>query len=282
MTVPSNFVYRNGAAPVAGDEFNTFVQVCSTAAVLRTFVGTTGMEIVLQGIAVAGDGFGGNFWWNPASTAADDNYSIIVPFDASPLGGAWNRLGTPVSPTGPTGMTGPTGPTGYTGPLGTGPTGATGATSTVTGPTGQTGPTGRTGPTGITGPTGPTGITGPTGTTGATGSSYRMVNFSLVGKPPASQVYQVGFTEAGSLISAGAIGNIISNSTGTITMPLATVHSGTITTQGTVTITPAGSITFPSFSNVAMVSGDTARITAPGTQDATLADFVLVWRYLVT
>lgn len=173
MVAPANRIYRNGVIPVTGDEFNTFMQGASTAATLRAFIGVTGMTVELQGIAAVGDGLGGAFFWNPNSTAADDNLDVIVPYDASPLGGAWNRLGTPASPTGPTGatgMTGVSGSTGATGPLGTGPTGATGATGGTgpTGPTGRTGATGNTGA-GATGATGPTGPTGPTGSTGATG-----------------------------------------------------------------------------------------------------------------
>ena len=285
MTVPANNVYRNGVSPITGDDFNTFVQSCSTAAVLRTFVGTTGMNVELQGIAVAGDGLGGVFWWNPGSTAADDNYSIIVPFDASPLGGAWNRLGTPVSPTGPTGMTGPTGPTGITGPTGyTGPTGMTGTTG-PTGPTGYTGPLG-TGPTGntgaastVTGPTGPTGITGPTGTVS---SITRTLEYAILGVPPPSQVYQITITESGTLTAnaSGAQGTVVTaNPTATWYWPLATVHSGTVTTQGTVTISTGGAFTWPTFSGVALASGDSVRFTAPGTQDTTGSGPIFALRY---
>lgn len=121
MTVPANNVYRNGPNAVSGDQFNTFVQTCTTAAVLRTFVGVDSMLVNLQGISVPGDGFGGTFRWNILSTAADDNLNIIVPFDASPAGGAWTRVATPASPTGPTGAHGSTGTAGTTGA--TGPTG---------------------------------------------------------------------------------------------------------------------------------------------------------------
>jgi hypothetical protein len=90
MSAPSNAQYQNGQTPVTGDQFNTFVQGTTTAATLRGFIGLPGMNVLLQGIATAGDSGAGMFWWNPSSTAADDNFNYIVPPSSS--SGAWNRL----------------------------------------------------------------------------------------------------------------------------------------------------------------------------------------------
>lgn len=90
MTAPANAVYRNGITPVTGDQFNTFLQTVTTVAVLRTFVGVTGMTIELLGFTTAGDAGAGQFWWNAASTAPDDGNDVIIP--TASASGAWNRL----------------------------------------------------------------------------------------------------------------------------------------------------------------------------------------------
>jgi len=118
--------------------------------------------------------------------------------------------------------------------------------------------------------------------TGGTLVLNRTLEYSLVGKPPASQVFQQVITEPGTLVAnaGGAQGNVITNPTSAWPFVLATVHSGTPTTQGTISISTSGSITWPSFSAVALSAGDQVRITAPGTQDATGSDVALALRYL--
>ena len=90
MSVPALTVFQNGVVAVTGDNLNTFVQVGQTAAQIRTITGVTGMVIMLQGIATAGDGLGGFFYWNAAATAGDDNLDTLVPNSTVP--GAWLRL----------------------------------------------------------------------------------------------------------------------------------------------------------------------------------------------
>lgn len=110
---------------------------------------------------------------------------------------------------------------------------------------------------------------------------YDPLEFSLVGKPSASQIFQIMMTEAGTLVanSGGAQGRIITNPTSTMAFPLATVSSGTVTTAGTISVATSGTITWPSFSEIVLAPGNSIQITAPGTQDATGADMVFALRY---
>ena len=89
MTAPALTKYTS-AAQVSADQLNTFVQGCDTFAQLRGLTGVEGMQVFAAGRAADGDGYGGQFWWNPLNTAADDNLNVIVPGGVT-LGG-WNRL----------------------------------------------------------------------------------------------------------------------------------------------------------------------------------------------
>ncbi len=55
-----------------------------------------------------------------------------------------------------------------------------------------------------------------------------------------------------------------------------------LTFIGTITVNTSGAIAWPSFSNVALVPGNTVAIAAPGTQDSTGADVVFGLRYIVS
>jgi hypothetical protein len=67
---------------------NSFVQSTDLVTDLRNFVGATvpasagqdtGTEVYARGLASVGDGFGGMFYWNSKSTAADDGATVIQP-----------------------------------------------------------------------------------------------------------------------------------------------------------------------------------------------------------
>jgi hypothetical protein len=90
MTIPALTVYQDGPLAVSGDQLNTFVQTAQVAAQLRTITGAAGMAVLLQGIATAGDGLGGFFFWSASSTKADDNLDTLVP--SGTRLGAWLRL----------------------------------------------------------------------------------------------------------------------------------------------------------------------------------------------
>jgi hypothetical protein len=90
MSIPALTVFQDGPIAVSADQLNTFVQTAQIAAQLRTVTGKSGMAVLLQGIATAGDGLGGFFFWSASSTLADDNLDTIVP--AGTKVGAWLRL----------------------------------------------------------------------------------------------------------------------------------------------------------------------------------------------
>ena len=90
MSVPTNGVANSGTGVVTGDQLNTYLQTDQTAAQLRAFVGTTGMEVALQGVTAPGDGWAGSFFWNVGSFT-DDGYNTIVP-PAATGRGAWIRI----------------------------------------------------------------------------------------------------------------------------------------------------------------------------------------------
>lgn len=109
----------------------------------------------------------------------------------------------------------------------------------------------------------------------------RTLEFGVLGVPPASQVYQVAITQAGTLTAnaSGAQGHVLTNPTATWLFLLATQHSGSVTTQGTITISTGGTLTFPTFSAVALAAGDTVQITSQATPDLTGADVVIGLQY---
>ena len=92
MSVPSNVVQFQGIGSVGADNLNSYTQNVTTAVMLRSFIGASGMFVLLGGIAYVGDGLGGIFFWSPAATGPDDNMDVIVPTAAS--AGAWLRLAT--------------------------------------------------------------------------------------------------------------------------------------------------------------------------------------------
>lgn len=90
MVAPAPAVSVQGQGAVSADLLNTFVQTVTNFAQLRTFTGLTNMLAAVQGGASPGDGLGGLFWYNAASTATDNGASVIVPSGA--VQGAWLKL----------------------------------------------------------------------------------------------------------------------------------------------------------------------------------------------
>lgn len=98
MTVPSLNVSVNGLSQISADELNTFGQVCDNMAQLRTFIGITGMKVIVGGFYANNDGGQGIFFWNASGTGPDDNgVTNVVP--AGSLLGCWTRLGSGAAPT---------------------------------------------------------------------------------------------------------------------------------------------------------------------------------------
>lgn len=93
MTAPANQVFINGQAQVSGDNLNSFVQYCDTAADLRNFIGIDTMTVYLQGTTAPADGGQGNFYWSATGTAPDDNgVTVVVPNGSTT--GEWVRIGS--------------------------------------------------------------------------------------------------------------------------------------------------------------------------------------------
>ena len=87
-------VSQDGVGVVAAGQLNAYSLSCYNTGVLRSVVGQTGMTCYMQGTNVPSDGGQGTFYWNYASTAADDNSTVIVP--SGVVYGAWVRQPTPV------------------------------------------------------------------------------------------------------------------------------------------------------------------------------------------
>jgi hypothetical protein len=88
---PLPFVQAQGQGAVSADQLNTFVQTVVNYAQLRTFTGLTNMVVQVQGATAPSDGGQGVYWYNAASTAADNNSTVIVP--SGNVGqGAWLQI----------------------------------------------------------------------------------------------------------------------------------------------------------------------------------------------
>ena len=92
-------VSADGIGVIAAGQLNAYVISAANTSVLRTVVGQPGMTAYLQGTSVANDGGQGSFYWNYASTAADNNSSIIVPYGV--VYGAWIRQPVIIANTAP-------------------------------------------------------------------------------------------------------------------------------------------------------------------------------------
>ena len=107
------------------------------------------------------------------------------------------------------------------------------------------------------------------------------IPFSFSGKPGAAQQIHVALiTDVGLTIPAGftgTVGYVGTNPTSTATFTLSKVNGGSATTIGTVAISTSGVLTLTAASPYTSAAGDTLRLAAPGSQDATLADVCLTF-----
>lgn len=91
MAPPQLTVQVQGQGVATADYLNGVNQTCDTPADLRVFTGITGMQVYMRGYVSPGDGGQGDFYWNSASTAADDGgVTTIAP--AGSTQGRWIRL----------------------------------------------------------------------------------------------------------------------------------------------------------------------------------------------
>lgn len=112
----------------------------------------------------------------------------------------------------------------------------------------------------------------------------RTVPFPIVGLPANSQQMNITMTQAGTLLANGGTPQsyIPTNPTATQTLTLNTIHSGTITARGTISISTSGVVTWPTFTAVAMAAGDTVQIVNQAVADATFANACLSLQFQVT
>jgi hypothetical protein len=128
----------------------------------------------------------------------------------------------------------------------------------------------------------------PSGVLSAAGApssaSIRTLAFPISGMPAGGQQFPLTITQAGTLLANGGTPQayVGTDPTATETLTLKTIHSGTVTTQGTVSISTAGAVTWPSFSAVALAAGDTVQLVNEGTADATFGNACLSLQYQVT
>ena len=87
--LPANVVSFNGVGVVSDSQLNANVQGSQNVNQLRSFVGLSGMSVMIQGTAAPGDGGVGLFYWNPGNYT-DDGVNVIVPYAAAGQG-AWLR-----------------------------------------------------------------------------------------------------------------------------------------------------------------------------------------------
>jgi hypothetical protein len=94
MSAPALTSYSNGISQVSGDNLNTNVFWCTTAAQLRSFnpnPAVPNMTVYMQGYSAAGDGGQGFFYWNTGTGTDDGGLTTIVPNGST--GGYWSRIG---------------------------------------------------------------------------------------------------------------------------------------------------------------------------------------------
>jgi hypothetical protein len=92
-------VSYDGIGVISAGQLNAYMIGALNTGVMRTVVGQPGMTMYLQGTNVPNDGGQGWFYWNYASTAADNNSSIIVPNGV--VTGAWIRQALVITLAGP-------------------------------------------------------------------------------------------------------------------------------------------------------------------------------------
>jgi hypothetical protein len=92
-------VSADGVGVVAAGQLNAYMISATNTATMRSVVGQSGMSMYLQGTYVPNDGGQGNFYWNYASVAPDDNLNVITPYGT--VQGAWIRQAVVVTNTGP-------------------------------------------------------------------------------------------------------------------------------------------------------------------------------------
>jgi hypothetical protein len=114
-------------------------------------------------------------------------------------------------------------------------------------------------------------------------SQILTVPFPMIGTVAGGQQMNITFTQAGTLLANGGAFEAFvgTNPTATEHLTLNTIHSGALTTRGTISISTAGSVTPPTFAAVPIVAGDTAQILNQSTSDTTFANTCLSLQFML-
>lgn len=94
MSAPALTAYSNGISQVSGDNLNTNVFWCTTAAQLRSFTpnpAVPNLTVYMQGYSAAGDGGQGFFYWSTTTGTDDGGLTTLVPSGST--AGCWVRIG---------------------------------------------------------------------------------------------------------------------------------------------------------------------------------------------
>jgi hypothetical protein len=112
----------------------------------------------------------------------------------------------------------------------------------------------------------------------------RSLPFAFVGTLPNNQRFSVTLTQAGTLLANGGSPQayIPVNPTAIQSFTLNTISSGTITSHGTIQISTSGIVTFPTFSAVTLIAGDTIQLVNQAVADTTFADACLSLQFKLT
>ena len=112
----------------------------------------------------------------------------------------------------------------------------------------------------------------------------RTLSFNLTGKPANGQKFGAIATQAGTLLANGGSvqAYIPTAPAATQTLEIGTIHSGTVTNQGTLSISTGGTVTWPTFSAVAIAAGDVVEIVNQATADTTFADAIIGLQFQLT
>jgi hypothetical protein len=133
------------------------------------------------------------------------------------------------------------------------------------------------------------GLTGGTITTSGTvameaSQLIRTIPFPMVGTVSGGQDMIITLTQAGTLLANGGAthAEVKVNPTATNTFTLNTINGGTVHTQGTVSVSTSGVVTFPTFTAVPFAAGDSIELINQATADATFANACLSFQFQVT
>jgi hypothetical protein len=115
-------------------------------------------------------------------------------------------------------------------------------------------------------------------------TSVHSLPFALVGHVAGGQKSTIALTQAGVLLANGGAPAAYVGTAPTAANDLAlnTIHNGSVTTLGTIVVSTAGAVTFPTFPLTSIAAGDAVQIVNQATADASFGDVSLSLQFQVT